>query len=335
MGSSTVRPSGAVARALAAACLACALLATVHTQPGGAAQAAAGTPSPSPQVTALLQGTLPVAFEHRYRLAGKIRPLLFWMGKDNVGSARVRWRRSEQGDAGYDLLIGSDPARAPRGINRWGLIMEESNAGVATLLGVMKKSNEETLEDAKSNVEREAAQGVTFNMIRATIEPSASVARVTSATVGRDYSYRELNALMEQLVQQTASPAVRKVAVPAGGRLGFLLGLAELLHDGVDTARATSRAPARKNLPYVFYRKQYDLTRVSSEILKQQSFGNVTYPRLLKSAFEIRARGESWTESFSVVCGIDGSLAEIPVFITYQPRWWLKLEFVLDERQAF
>jgi len=49
------------------------------------------------------------------------------------------------------------------------------------------------------------------------------------------------------------------VKVPPGGRLGLLLSVAELLHDGVETAKATSRAPARKNLPYVFYKKQYDL----------------------------------------------------------------------------
>jgi hypothetical protein len=336
MGSSTVHRRGAVVPVLVAGCLAGAVLAAAHAQSGATPQAATSIPDPALQVTALLRGTLPVAAEHRYRIAGKIRPLLvFWIGKDNIGSARVRWRRGEPGEVGYDLLIGSDPDRAPRKTNRWGFIMEESAAGGATLLGVMKKGEEETLEEAKASAERESAQGVVFNMIRATIAPTESVSRTASANVGRDYSYRELNALMELLVQQTATPSVRTVKVPPGGRLGLLLSVAELLHDGVETAKATSRAPARKNLPYVFYKKQYDLTRVSSEILKQESIGGVTHARLLKSAFEIRARGESWTESFSIVCGIDGPLAEVPVFMTYQPRWWLKLELLLDERQAF
>ncbi len=72
-------------------------------------------------------GTLPVVAEHRYRIAAKIRPLvLFWIGKDNVGGARIRWRQGEDGLRGYDALIGSDPARAPRKINRWGFILEEA-----------------------------------------------------------------------------------------------------------------------------------------------------------------------------------------------------------------
>ena len=99
--------------------------------------------------------------------------------------------------------------------------------------------------------------------------------------------------------------------------------------------RRTSRAPGRKSLPYAYYAKQYDLTRVSSEVETKATYGGVGYPRLLTSSFEIRARGETWVERFAVTCGIDGPMAEVPVFMTYQPRWWLKLEMLLDERQTF
>jgi hypothetical protein len=336
MGFSTVvRAPRAVVPLLVAGCLAGALPAAVPAPPVSAHQAAPGTSAASEQVAALLQGRIPIVTEHRYRIAGKIRPLLFWIGRDNVGGARVRWRRGEGGDRGYDLLIGSDPSRAPRKTNRWGFIMEESVAGTATVLGVMKKGQEETLEEAKSNVSTEAGGGVMFDMIRATVGASESVAYVTSTKVDRDYSYLELVALMERLVRETSPPRVRSVAVPAGGQQGLLMSVAALLKDGVETLRATSKAPLRKTLPYAYYRKQYDLTRVSSGVERRETYGGVTYPRLLKSEFEIRGRGETWVESFTVVCGVDGPLAEIPVFITYQPRWWFKLELVLDERQAF
>jgi hypothetical protein len=335
MGSLTRRRAGVVARILAAGGLTGALVAGALPQPPPAPQAAPGPPDSSLQVAALLQGKLPVVAEHRYRIAGKIRPLLFWIGKDNVGSARLRWRRSDEGGKGYDLLIGSDPARAPRKMNRWGFVMEEADSGAATILGVMKKGQEETLEEAKSNVSTEAGGGVVFQMIRATVDSSESVAQVTSTKVGRDYSYLEFHPLMEQLVRETSPPKVRKVALPADGRMGLLLGIADLLRDGVDAVRRTSRAPGRKNLPYAYYTKQYDLTRVSSEIETKATYGGVSYPRLLTSSFEIRARGETWVERFAVTCGIDGPMAEVPVFMTYQPRWWLKLELVLDERQAF
>ena len=68
---------------------------------------------------------------------------------------------------------------------------------------------------------------------------------------------------------------------------------------------------------------------------RNATYGGVTYPKLLNADFEVTARGESWTERFTLVCGIDGTLAEVPVFMTYQPRWWFKVELVLDEREAF
>ncbi len=109
MGSLTLRRAGVVARILAAGGLAGALVVGALAQPAPAPQAAPGVPDPSLQVAALLQGKLPVVAEHRYRIAGKIRPLLFWIGKDSVGGARLRWRRARRGGKGYDLLIGSDP----------------------------------------------------------------------------------------------------------------------------------------------------------------------------------------------------------------------------------
>jgi hypothetical protein len=109
----------------------------------------------------------------------------------------------------------------------------------------------------------------------------------------------------------------------------------ELLQDGVATVRRTSKAPGERTLPYVYYKKQYDLTRRSSKIEQNTTYGGVKYPRLLRSEYKVMARGESWDEQFTIVCGVDDPLAEIPVFISYQPRWWFKVELVLDEHQVF
>ena len=68
---------------------------------------------------------LPVVAEHYYRMLAKVRPLLFWISRDNVGGARIGWLGDQSGSKGFELLIGSDPARAPRKINRWGYIAEE------------------------------------------------------------------------------------------------------------------------------------------------------------------------------------------------------------------
>jgi hypothetical protein len=281
-------------------------------------------------------GTLPVVAEHRYRIAAKIRPLLlFWVGKDDVGGARIRWRRGDSGARGCDALVGSDPERAPRKVNRWGFILEEVGPETTTVVGIMKRSDEESLDEAKSRVAAEAKSGVVFKMIQATVSQTESVAKLTVSTVPRDYSYRELGALTERLSTETAPPKIQKTPVPPGGRAGLLTAITELLHDGVESVNRTGKAPGRKGLGYAYYAKQYDVTRVSSAVERSATYGGVTYPKLLKSDFEVRARTESWTESFTIVCGLDGPLAEIPVFLMYQPRWWFKVEMVLDERQVF
>ena len=41
------------------------------------------------------------------------------------------------------------------------------------------------------------------------------------------------------------------------------------------------------------------------------------------------------TERFTLVCGTEGELARIPVYVKYQPKWWFKAEGVLDETQSF
>src|SRR5687767_11798112 len=116
-----------------------------------------------------LSARMPVVREHSYVINAKIRPLLaFWIGRENVGDARLTWREGSGGRRGFELLIGSDPARAPRHINRWGFIVEELDPVKTEILGVMRESNEETIDAAEAEIARE--QGVcAFKASRTTI----------------------------------------------------------------------------------------------------------------------------------------------------------------------
>lgn len=53
------------------------------------------------------QQETPVVLEVRYRLKGAVRPLLFWIGNDDVGAARLRWRDDQKSRLGYEFLIHS------------------------------------------------------------------------------------------------------------------------------------------------------------------------------------------------------------------------------------
>ena len=53
----------------------------------------AGSNSTAPGVPVDIPGrSLPVAREHTYRMAGKIRVVMLWVGRDDVGSGVIRWR---------------------------------------------------------------------------------------------------------------------------------------------------------------------------------------------------------------------------------------------------
>ncbi len=91
---------------------------------------------------------------HHYTMTARVRPLLFWIGKDDVGDAVIARRRDADG-IGYSLLIGSDPERAPRRINRWGYIDEEIRGDEATLIGLMTESDEESIGEAEAHVSKQ------------------------------------------------------------------------------------------------------------------------------------------------------------------------------------
>jgi hypothetical protein len=134
-------------------------------------------------------------------MASKIRPrLLFWTGRDNVGGARAVWHRGPDGAVGFELLIGSDPGRAPRRINRWGYIAEEVRGPEARLLGVMKQSTEQSLEDAQSRLASEAQEGqYVFKAIRAVASASEASSRIVTIRVARDLTFRDLETLLDPL----------------------------------------------------------------------------------------------------------------------------------------
>lgn len=280
-------------------------------------------------------GSLPVVAEHRYRMAAKIRPLLlFWIGRDNVGGARVVWRRGQDGAVGFELLIGSDPARAPRRINRWGYISEEVRGSDAHLLGVMKQSNEQSLDEAKTRLATEAREGqYVFKAIRATASAAEATSRITTIRVGRDFTFRDAETVLELVERESAAANERRVPLPSGTRPGFLVALTELIHRSVAAhgQPGAGSAPRGANaLPYIYNGTLCDLTLRKSERVREARVAGRSYRDLVRARFEARNRATGKTTEFELLYGASGPLAEVPVHAVYQPRWWFQVELFLD-----
>ena len=272
----------------------------------------------------------PVTAEHRYRLSAAIRPLLFWVGKSNVGGARITWRADGNGRKGYELLLGSDPARAPRKINRWGWAREDADPSGATMSGLMNRSEDDSLDQAKSSM-GPGKDGYLFKLNRARVERGVARAEATTLYAPEDFTLRQLGELLRFADQANAAPRVRTGALPAGTHPGLLFALADLVHAGVAAARAPgAKGPTPRTVQYTFNAGVYDLTVSSWERVERAQFGARTYEKLVRLEFESRNREKGNAERFVFACGTEGDLAGVPVFVRYQPKWWFKVEGVLD-----
>jgi hypothetical protein len=276
----------------------------------------------------------PVTAEQRYRLTAAIRPLLFWITKGNVGGARIVWREDGNGRQGYELLLGSDPARAPRRINRWGWVREDADPSGAAMFGVMNRSEDDSLDQAKASLGR-GEHGYFFKLIRARIENGTARAESTSLFAPEDFTFRQLEHLQRFAEEARPEPRVRTGQLPQGVRPGLLFALADHVRAGVAAARAPGDAgPQPRTVQYTFNAGLYDLSVKSWERVERARYGGRTFERLVRLEFESRNREKGNTERFVLVCGTEGPLAEVPVFVRYQPKWWFKVEGVLDQSET-
>ena len=280
----------------------------------------------------------PVLREHRYRMSAAIRPFFFWIGSGNVGAARILWRQGEGGQRGYDFLLGSDPRRAPRRINRWGWEKEDLFEGVALQMGLMRKTDEESVDEAKARLSVEGRDGgFTFKAIRTRVANGEARAENTVWRVPNDYGYRDLAELV-RIVDgpPQAPPNVRTARLPPGTRPGFLIALADLVDEGVAAAaESPRRLLTERSVPFTFNASLYDLHLRATEWVESATYGARRYDRLVRMDLESYNRELKTRERFTLACATDGPLRGVPVYVRYQPKWWFKAEGVIDESETF
>lgn len=276
---------------------------------------------------AVLDPAVPALRTHRYRLGGRIRPLLFWIGRDDVGMAKVVWR----GDAdqrGYEFLVGTDPAKAPRAINRWGYIAERSGPGGGSVLAVMSKSDEGSLGEVQSSVDGPPG-GVEFKAMEASTRDGVLSWRVARVPSDHPLTIHELSPLLGRVRAETASAVPRSRTVPRDTRAGFLLAVAELVDRSVASAQ---KAPvAESAVPYVFGQQSYELRVAASRRVTLPVAGRAAAVTGLACTYEILNVASSERTRFDMTVATEGDLAGVPLFIAWQPRWWLKVELSLVE----
>ena len=274
---------------------------------------------------------LPVVREQAYAVHARVRPLLlFWIGRDNIGDARITWREAPGGHRGFELLIGSDPARTPRHINRWGFIVEDLSPDKADVFGLMKESNEQTLEAAEAEIATHRDDSA-FKAARATIASGVAVGGTITVRAPAHLTSRDLNALLAMIPAKPRS--VRTVALPAGTQAGFLVAMDALIQAASGPCGRPNGAGAKavSGVPFVYAQTLYDVSLVSCTFEPTFQTKSGVYPNVSDGRFQIRNRTTKVETSFRVWFGTSAEWRGVPVQAVFRPRWWMEIELVASE----
>jgi len=258
------------------------------------------------------------AEQFQYSMTARVRPLLlFWISRSGVGGATVTRERTAERTC-FALLIGTDPERAPRRINRWGYIEEEIRGEQARLIGLMTQSDEESIEQAEAGLHAQAAGRHAFKIIRATIAGDQATSLVATIAPQADYTFRDLGTALD-LARRQSEGKSRVVRLPPGARPGFLAALADAMH-------TRSSSP----ITYVYHGRLYELRQTRTERIANLRIGTISYGDAIAGDFVVTSLYDGEQTRFSMAYGTSGALAEVPIKVTYQPRWWMQVELTID-----
>jgi hypothetical protein len=264
---------------------------------------------------------LPVARQYTYRMAGKIRVLLLWVGRDDVGSGVITWRGAGT-DKAIELLIGSDPSRAPGQLNKWGYLVEALSGAESSVVGLISQENDDRLSDVKADLKKRKEQRA-FDTIRGHVGVAEGAARVGTLYALSRLTYHDADGVLRDVLGD-ASLAIKHVPRRANVRPGFLTSLTELISRSLEKKNDTRR------LQYIHGDRLFELRLIDATRLARFDRDGRTWHDVVRGRFETGEAGNRSGTRFELIYGASGALTGIPIVISYQPKWWLQVDLVLN-----
>jgi hypothetical protein len=257
--------------------------------------------------------------EHRYRIVGKLRMAVIWAKQDDIGTARMTWR-SEPNSSALTLMVGSDPQRAPRSLNKWGYLREEVRSDRAEVFTVRSLGGSEST----SATDDTAAEGPLFGASCSSIgNTDVTGAKTTVSAAG--VTYRMFDRLLDRIAVAPRWQG-KHTTRPEGADAGFLNALQHVIRTGRSD-------PSAKPAPiaYIYNSNIYDLTIQGSRALGKTTVGSRTFDQLIKTDVSIRNRTTSEISKFAVTYSPEPTGTPLPIQIFCQPNFWLSVELRLDD----
>lgn len=282
----------------------------------------AGRVSPLPAAVAPPHDATPFtgAAEHRYRVFGRVRLALFWTRGSLVGSARMSARHTDEGSE-LTFLLGSDPARAPGGLNQWSYVREETAADRASAFALRSLS----ADDAIDRVLPAAPDRLLFGASCAFLQ-GAGIRSLITTVNGDGLTYRMFGRALDN-VARAAEWDERPLPRRAGVTAGLLSAMDQMIR------RSAAQPTVLATLPpvsYVYDGTLYDLSVRGAQNVGPAQIGTFRFEWLTRIDFAILNRRTREVTRFSASF-VPETSGTLPVQIVFQPNFWLRVELRLDE----
>jgi hypothetical protein len=278
--------------------------------------------SPTPSQSALCNMPARAGVARHYTVTGRIKLLLIWTGRRDVGAAR--FVRSDEGDRSrrLELIVGTDPERAPRRLNRWGYIAETSCPAGTAVTGIMTESNEQSLEQAEAG-SKGGPREQPLRAIRSRVVASESITELATIVPARVLTYKDVDEALD-LMPSVNAPV--RTAVPVRAESGFLLAVSALIDESLASYRERRRPGSALRRSYVYGGTVYEMRVDRSHLVRTPSGGSE-----LASDFHVTNSRTGTTTEFQISYAANGARAGVARRIVYRPRWWLELELLLKD----
>ncbi len=287
--------------------------------------------------------------ELNYVMTARVRLLFFWAGKDDVGGGYIRMgvSKTDPRQELLQVLFGSDPAKAPRAINRWGAGTEvvwhkdpaihpakTDDVTASAFFGFMKSSKGKSISEMQEELRKEKNGGEhQFTGILSRVESGRAISLVVPLASSEDYNlhqYAEAEPIMLEKLSTSDSPPRTLDSPPGCPRAGEFLGAVSQLDDA-----AIEGVKAPRSLCYVYDAQVDVLTLERLEPVRKLDVkvnsakgGTLTqnsYDQLLQADFVSANQVTGRRVYFTIVLGTQGALRGVPVQIRYQPNFWFQV----------
>jgi hypothetical protein len=306
------------------------------------------------------------ALEYDYEMSVRVRLIFFWAGKDDVGGGYIRRGTAADNprEEMLQVLFGSDPAKAPRAINRWGAGTEAvwhkdpiagGNGGsvaddvvASTFFGFMKSSAGKSVSEMQDELKKEKSGGAhQFKGIVSQVESGHARSLVVPLASDQDYTLHEYPQAEQAILGKlTAVEKPTRVLDETGGCAragGFLDAVAQLADSVVRSSGGVSPGDAKaatgsnptKSLCYIYDSQVNTLTLdhvepiekldVKINTAKGATLAERSYDHLLQADFVSSHQATGKRVYFTILLGTQGDLRGVPVQIRYQPNWWFQV----------